>query len=274
MKRIHKYVQKNNISLDLVPTQHCKIMQKRFRISRQQHRYALDELRKSLNIKKKEPKQRILKSDAIQNCLLERGLVRGSNKQGPASKTIIHALDVILPRGGNGLLIGTPGPLFTGASQMNNNNIIVDELFIAIFLEHVTGNPIEIVIGNAHDEIKAMEKASDWKAIDMLHKDTDIKLDVVHRDSFNYYVTKFTSRYTFTKVVLLTGGIWECNIQTARKHNLDLSYADPVRFLTSKFANLHVLALCRKGTGFCVKYVHNGKEEVIEPPKTAYKNHK
>lgn len=237
-------------------------------------RYAIKRLRKERGIIKNPPKEiSIDRTTDIQDCLLSNGLIRSSNKEGIACDIIIQTLLKRIPWGGSGMLIGTP-TAFCASPHQTNKRIITDNYAVALALQWTTIHPLEIVVGNAIDEEKAKLKASHWKSIDMLNP--KVTLDIVDRDSFSYYVTKFALKSEVSKVILLTSGPWSCSRSTMKKRGLESKFDSPSQFLTKKFRNLHILAMCmdRNGMGFHVKYLHNCNEEIIRIPNVTIKKKK
>lgn len=231
--------------------------------------YIIHHMRKRRGIRVK--KHYITKKTSItdiQTHLLEKELFRNApNKEVGACETIVNALLDELPRGGVGMMIGTP-TTFCASDKMNNNMIITDNLEVAIMLKATTRFPLKIVIGNAINPEKAKLKAIHWRSNNSTNN-SDIKLDRVDRNSFTRHVTALAKRYSLCKVILMTSGVWSYCKNTQKKYekyNIDMNYETPSKILTAKYKNLHILAMTTEPNvlGFCVRYLHNGKNEIIK----------
>lgn len=210
----------------------------------------------------------------VQICLLNLGLLRKSNLEGVACKTINHNLQHKLPWGGAGMIIGTPTAL-CASDGATNNQIMTDNPAVATVLDSTTdiNNPVSIIIGNAVNPEKARLKEQHWNSINYPN-DLSVKVDRVDRDGFTMYVTAFVERYKPypCKVILLTSGIWEFSRTTQqnfKKNGIEgnFNFEDPSKYLTSKYKNLHILAMTKGPYGFNIRYLHNGKNEIVELPK-------
>lgn len=169
------------------------------------------------------------------------------------------------------MLIGTSSPYFVSTNP-KNNKIITDNLAVATVLQATSvHNPLTIIIGTGVNLEKAKLKKVHWKYTSSINKPI-IKLDIVDTISFTRYITSFAEKHNPAKVVLLTSGTWiRCNA-TYKKYGFDTNFESASKYLTSGsgFKNLHIIALTREPTshhGYCVRYLHNGKNEVIEIPK-------
>lgn len=198
----------------------------------------------------------------IYNACIEQDLLRNSNQEGKPCHIISNYICNYLPRGGYGLLIGTP-TAFCASKNCSNNMIQVDNLIIAAMLEHTTIVSPTIVIGSALDAEKARKKADDWKSNNATNK-CKVITDKVDRDSFSHYVTTLAGKSLICKVVLLTSGNWEGTTSKSSR-GLDLNFKDPSLYLTSIFPKLHILALVRDeiNRGFKAMYLNNGNCGVL-----------
>jgi len=210
-----------------------------------------------------------LQDRVIQEHLLKNNLLRGSNKEVIACKKIIDIIQNTIPKGGAAMMIGTPGPFFACAKSLSNK-IVIDNLAINIHLDGTTDKPVIVIVGNAVSQQKAELKASQWKSINYPN-DLDVEVDRVDRDGFTMHVTAFVEKNkgSICKVVLLTSGIWGFSKNTKKKFNKagvhgNFNFKDPSKRLTSKYRNLHILAITMdNGVAFDVRYLHDNKEEIF-----------
>jgi len=207
----------------------------------------------------------------IQNHLLRNNIVRNSNQEGVVCKRINQTIQNILPQGGAAMIIGTSAP-FCASTYSNNNQIITDNLSVAITLDLTTDEPVTIIVGNAVNPEKAKLKASHWQSINYPN-DLIVKVDRVDRDGFMMYVTSFVENHKDVpcKVILLTSGLWNFTNSTKIRFMRagikgDFNFESPSKFLTSRYKNLHILAMTLGVEGsfrFSIRHLHNGKDEVI-----------
>lgn len=205
----------------------------------------------------------------LQTYCLSNGLYRSSNSETAACKKIIAAMKSLVPRGGKGMLIGTP-TAFCASQSMNNNLFITDNFEVATILKFTTDVPITIVIGNAINADKATLKAQHWRS-NSTTKDSIIHIDRIDRFSYYRYVSNFASGGDKCKVILLTSGIWKDSYVSKRKREkkgmpyLNLDYETPSNKLTNEYPNLHILAMTKELVhGFSIRYLNNGKHDLLQ----------
>ena len=199
-------------------------------------------------------------TNLILEACKEYGFNRASKKEGPLCFAAAKYLKDILPEGGHGILFGTPTPLCSSDHPKQNQMIIDDELLIAHMMKMVTEN-MTIVIGDAVNNKKAQDKVDLWSRL-MTMSGSSIVQGPADRNSYSKYLTRSIEKYHICKVVLLTSGHW--TDAAKNKYGLDLNFKSPSLFLTKVYSNLHILALTRNGVHrFELRYVHNGKENVI-----------
>ena len=200
----------------------------------------------------------------FQNICLENNLLRKNpSKEVLACRTMTNALIRKLPIGGIGLMIGTPAP-FCAAAIEKNKLFLVDNLEVAIALRATTDEPPSMIIGNIIDPVKAEIKAQHWRSNNSTN-DFKISTEPVDRDSYFFHLTMLAQNNDLVKVVLLTSGLWSGSQRTRKKYGFDTNFRDPSIYLTSRYPNLHVLAMTmgrdNRTYVFQVKYVHDGKTE-------------
>lgn len=187
---------------------------------------------------------------------------RSPNQNRISSDNILKALMNDIPKGGAGMMIGTPTP-FAISTNPKNDLLLTDELEIAIALRLTCGVVPSIVVGNLVSPDKAKVKGLFWKNINSTNN-SDITVGRVDRDSYTYHVTKMAEEHSLAKVVLITSGVWSCSKPTQMKYGHDFNFKSPSMFLSGIYPNLHILAMVMHGNLFKVHYVHNGKETIIE----------
>lgn len=199
------------------------------------------------------------------------GLTRNNpNKEVVACENICKGL-LDLPRGGKGIIIGTP-TAFCASENKNNNLLLTDNLKVAHILDATTDLGISptIVIGNAVNPEKAELKAFHWKNNNSTAS-YDVIIDVVDRDSFTYYVTLYAEKFDFCKVVLMTSGGWIGCESSKKKWGVDGNFKSPSEFLVQKFPGLHIIAMISGSGGessghynYIVKHLHRGGSRIIK----------
>lgn len=201
------------------------------------------------------------------NCLVDMFHPLNVERQAPnlnriSSDKILHALMNDIPKGGSGLLIGTPTPFATSPNP-KNNLLLTDELEIAVVLRLTCDVDPTIVVGNSISPDKADMKGHFWKNNNSTNT-SDVIVDRVDRDSYTRYITKMVEQHSLTKVVLVTSGVWSCAYAARKKYDQEFNFKDPSHYLTSVYPNLHILAMVKFHNIFKVHHLHNGEERIIE----------
>ena len=196
---------------------------------------------------------------------LRRGLIRGSNKEGIVCKTIINQFPQ-LPGGGHSLLIGTPTPICVFDNSKFGNFIIIDNLQVALALNDASDH-LTISVGSGVSKWKAMTKVDLWKRMMPLAR-ANVVMEIVDKNTYARRVENLAKKAmkenTVAKIVLLTSGVWAGSKYSREKYGLDLDFKSPSRDLTSKYPNLHILAMIRtKQSVFEVVYLNNGKQRIL-----------
>ena len=161
------------------------------------------------------------------------------------------------------MIIGTP-TAFCVSLKATNNMLLIDNMEVATALKFTTDILPTIVIGDLIDPVKANKKAADWRSNNTTANFTII-VDGVDRNGFSYYVTNFATQHIISKVILMTSGVWSCCPETSKKYGgLDFNFKTPSEYLTSKFRNLHILAMVGNGPTdqFSIHHLHDGETKV------------
>jgi len=218
--------------------------------------------RRRVSVQRK-PKVKRSKHNAILEACKKSGFWRQANAEGPACETMEKFILNKLPKGGHGLIIGTALPFFASNHPKGKETIYDDEYAVSQILR-MTCDSMTIVIGNGVSRKKAQKKADTLDRLYTMRK-ARIIVDAVNRDSYSRWITKLIEQYSICKVLLITSGSWEGSAYSYKKFGFDVNFQAPSKYLTSRYSNLHILALRMVGTyKFDVLYVHNGVERVIE----------
>ncbi|MGD2072379.1 MAG: hypothetical protein PVG65_02695 [Candidatus Thorarchaeota archaeon] len=203
--------------------------------------------------------------------LLENNFDRKMPRQSRAAydKIIYAILDFDkIPRGGAGLLIGTPEPFSATTHERYHNALLVDELEVGSYLNRTTDKdiPLTIVIGNLfHGGEQAKLKAKLWRNNNITSGST-ILVEPVDRNSYTHHVDTLAQKHPLSKVILIGSGVWKCSESSRLKYGgHDFNFKDPSEYLTKIHRNLHILALTmeRGSYDFDVRYLHDGKQEIL-----------
>jgi len=226
-------------------------------------RETVNAIRKSRHISvQQENTVKLNDSNGFNDVCRDNNLMRQGNKEGLACKSIRKFVMDNLPRGGHGLLFGTPIPLCVSDHPTFNKTLIDDELAIAHTMVD-TCDGLTIVIGDAVKNAKAQFKVDTWKRLYTMHKANVVK-EPVNRDSFTRWMTKLIEKHSICKVVLITSGSWTNSKSSWDKYRFDVNFEAPSKYLTSIYPNLHILALTMSHQYmFSVKYVSGGSETTI-----------
>jgi multimeric flavodoxin WrbA len=191
------------------------------------------------------------------------------NKQSNISKTILHFMDRYLPRGGTGIVIGTPTAVCTSPGYSRNNLMMDDEKFV-VGLLNLQSDICYIFEGAEVNREKAWQKCLDWKSYFTTH-DAKVLVGKVDGAAFREQVEKIAEKGGLCKVILLTSGSWNGG-RSSKKYNLDADFKTPAEYLVSKYPNLHILALVSLSPKeFRVRYLHQSINRLLP---TDYKKEK
>ena len=181
-----------------------------------------------------------------------------------ACTNIIDVLMNTLPKGGAGMIIGTPTP-FCASVHDQHNLLLTDNFEVALALKFTTNEIPTIVVGDAINPERAQLKVEHWRSNNSTGNFNIIQ-DCVDGSSFTYYVTRLAEHNNLSKVVLMSSGVWSCVASTRNKYNgLNFNFKDPSMFLTSKYKNLHIVAMVNAGprNGFDIHYLNNGDQRIV-----------
>jgi hypothetical protein len=275
-EHIIKYIKENNIDLSkrlkygaveaiaselMLPKLNVKYC---ISILRKRKHFLADPI-KHHSVEKSRTPEVIFSSNMINDVCREAKLTRDNpNAEKEACDGIIKCLKSI-PGGGAGMIIGTP-TAFCVSDSSKNNMLLTDNLKVAIALELTTDIVPMLIIGTGVDKLKANIKQHHWKNNNATSAYTTI-LDVVDRDSFTHHVSIFANKHPFAKVILMTSGCWIGSNKTNKKWGLELNFKTPSEYLSTKFPNLHIIAMTtvnidkRAGGHFRYKihHLHRGK---------------
>lgn len=190
-----------------------------------------------------------------------------------ACNTMNHALIYRLPPGGVVLLTGTPAPF--SACPTNYNLTSDDNLSVAHHADSTSEHRGEIIVGNAVDNQKALDKAREFNGLATIHNAFDVFIGRIDRYTLEFHIKRLLKKFDLVKVILMGGGNWVGNTKIMKDYNLDVNFSAPCRELVQKHSNLHILAMTmgqatnntetRRSYTFAIKYLHDGKEETLEP---------
>lgn len=267
---IEKHVNDNKMDLrQRLPRGSIPEMIKLYGFSKYDITYALSKIKRSkgYRVQSSGTVSKTVTSD-LQTYCLNNELYRSSNDEVTACNKIIAAMNLLLPRGGKGMLIGTP-TAFCASRNTNNNLFITDNLEVATILKFTTDEPITIIVGNAVNPAKAMLKAQHWKS-NSITKNSNVYVNRVDSFSYQHYVSNFASGGDLCKVILLTSGIWKDSKKSKWKREkkgiyLNLDYETPSILLTNMYPNLHILAITKEvNHSFSVRYLNDGENSLLK----------
>ena len=202
--------------------------------------------------------------NTIINMCRDNNLTRKlANKERESCDLICKALMNYLPKGGAGMLIGTP-TMFCANNTPNNNLLLTDNFEVASILKWTTAVPMNIVIGDAVDWKKASLKAYHWTRNNTTNR-CRITTAPVTAETFEGYIESLVWCLPLVKVVLMTSGVWKCCKTTRRKYDFNFNFRAPAKRLTKKHKNLHILAMTYDGSRhFNVRWLRHGKDTLVK----------
>lgn len=244
--------QKSEMMVDLEMTKHRLV-------------YLLKLMRKKEGITKLKKIIRRPRCDVIQKHLIEKGFIRGSQREGAACELIIELLmnlysGIKILRQGVGLYIGTQTPQCASKNPKNGKNID-DNLEVFWALKWSTTSPVVMIQGDAVNIEKAHDKINEWRSRSSVPSNTKITPGMVDKNTFVKHIRKLAKTSgpkRMIKVVLLTSGSWI----NPNNNGIDCNYESVAVPLTIEHDNLHIFAMTRaKGvSAFDVRYIHRGIE--------------
>jgi len=187
---------------------------------------------------------------------------KSPNKERDACNKIIKVIND-LPKGGAGMLIGTPTS-FCISKNTKNKLLLTDNMEVATTMIHSTNVPTSIVVGNAINPTRAKVKATHWKSNNSTYK-CSVLLDIVDQVSYTYYVTQLAETNPLAKVILMTSGLWGfCKESQEKYEGFNFDFKTPSEYLTSKYSNLHIVAMVGGAPteSFKIHYLNNGNTTV------------
>lgn len=180
-------------------------------------------------------------------------------KEQKACDTIIDCIDNVLPRGGESVYAGTPTAFSKAmANNIHSKQILYDNLLVADRLRR-TSDHMSMLIGNAVNKEKAIEKATLWSRLQYMNRVT-IKVGPVTGPTFGKEIDRIAKKCELVKVILMTSGSWE---GTSSKYKLDLNFKDRAITLSRLYPNLHILAMITQRWSMSVLYVYRGNIKQI-----------
>lgn len=199
------------------------------------------------------------------DCCLEKGLYRTSQLETNVCKQMrMFLTSKNIPVGYNGLVIGTPGPMF-GSDLPNLHNILINDEAALIDEFALRCEKTYIVIGNIKDEKKAKLKATQWKARTTTRQ-ANVYVAGVTSDTYREWIKRYVKdRTKWLKVILLTSGTWVGESKdTQGKYGFPVTFLKESLNLSKEYKNLHVIGLKKDGKyRFLGMHIHNGVETVI-----------
>jgi hypothetical protein len=250
----------NELGLDLksrLTYEHRKILANKIEVQPQSVPVYMAKIRNKYgtnNIPEIKEKQKI----DLYQCCIENGLTRKMpNLEEGCCNKFIQILKHNIPIGGGGMIIGTP-TAFCASEHQSNNELLTDNLKVAIVLELVTDTIPTIVIGNAINQQKANIKAMHWKNNNAT-SDYNVYVDIVDKYGYFQYVSEFAKRNPFAKVLLMTSGQWGfCRKSQEKYEGWDFNFKEPSEYLVKKYRGLHILAMI--GRSLNVLHLHQDKQ--------------
>jgi hypothetical protein len=198
----------------------------------------------------------------IHDACAELGFFRGSKKESAICDIIVQYLMEKLPKGGYGILIGTPTPYCVSKSNPKNRTIIDDNLYVGHMMVYSCSR-LTIVVGNAVDAKKAQAKVDSWKRHSSMHK-ARISKQPVNAKSYGRIIRRYAKSGILCKVVFLASGVWKGSAPSQRKYGFDVNFETPSKRLVAQYPNLHILAMTmEKHIQFGIRHLHKDEDTLI-----------
>jgi len=194
----------------------------------------------------------------FRQSLVDCRMIRSSPKEKNANIKIGRLLTNTVPKGGSGILMGSPTAICASQDSMSKN-LIIDNTGVATALLFST-DYMRIVVGNIIDPEKATLKVAQWKNLDLFR---DIPVEDYPLDARGFYdkVTEMiTAGNKFLKVVFLSSGVW----YGKNEKRFDANFHDAAMELSRKHSGLHLLTMVRSHPGFNIHYINKGKTKVYK----------
>lgn len=185
----------------------------------------------------------------------DHGFFRKSpSKEAAACNQIIHEIG-LLPVGGLGLIIGTPTAYAYNDAPTWIGKPLLDNLYVAHHLEQATRR-MKIVVGNAINPQKALDKITDWLSL-FSKRNAIIIDDNVNPSSFEKHITFLARKNEVVKVILMMSGEW----------NGQSNYERVAERLIKQFAKLHIIAMTKTyRRHFSIVVLNQNKKVIIRKP--------
>ena len=151
-----------------------------------------------------------------------------------------------LPRGGVGMIIGTP-TAFCASCHERHKAFLTDNLKVAHILDMTTDEAPIIVIGNAIDPVKAQLKAFHWQNNNTTSH-CKIETGIVDKISYTHHITRLAEQHDVCKVILMGSGVWNGSTYSEHKwKGFDFDFRSPSEYLITRYKNLHIVAMTLLG---------------------------
>jgi len=166
------------------------------------------------------------------------------------------------PGGGHTSIMGTPTVHAVSPQYSNNNNILDDNLMV-VNAAVKNSDMVDVFIGSAEDEEKAMSKAHVFNMMDSV-SGSSVWVGPVTKNSLYYVGSKMSRKHDIEKIILLTSGTWNGSKESKLKYDFDVNFEAAAKELTDIYKNIYIMAMVYSHPGFKVLYMHNKTiEEVV-----------
>ena len=209
-----------------------------------------------------QPPSRNFPNTFVDYCV-ENNLTRANpNSEREACNGLCKIILNELPRGGVGMIIGTP-TAFCASCHERHKLFLTDNLKVAHMLDMTTDHPPIIVIGNAVDPVKAELKAFHWLNNNTTNHFT-IETGIVDKISYTHHITKLAEKHDLCKVILMGSGVWTGSTYSEHKwKGFDFDFRSPSEYLITRYKNLHIVAMTLLGGEhgnfhYIIKHLYHG----------------